>query len=104
MAASTDTLFFPYPLVNYRLHEAQERNNVFAYLYNNYCYLRDALVELPLPLTKREVKFLKKKNKRRFILNLANYWIRTRDFKKTHLATKKAEFTIRDFLQGIFHV
>lgn len=104
LASSVATLFFPFPLVNYRLHDGQERNNVFGYLFNNYIYLRDALREIRLPLKQEEIHFLDKKNKRRFIINIAKFWLRTRDFRKARQAIVFAEFTAGDFLKGIFHI
>lgn len=103
LATSTNTVFFPYPLVNYRVHEAQERNNVFGYLYNSYRYKRDALRNLSLPLTKKEITFLDKKNKRRFILNLAGYFVKTRSLNQTLKAVRLAEFSAKDFFTGLIH-
>lgn len=103
LAASTDTLVFNVPLVDYRLHDAQELNNPYGYLYNNYNYLKDVLAEINLPLSKQEYKFLSDKNKRRFLINAFQYAKRTGEFHKTFKAFKNAEFTISDFLKAIFH-
>ncbi len=104
LAASTPVLFFPFPLVNYRLHELQEKNNTYSYLYNNYRYLRDALVEIPLPLLKKDIRYLSKKNKRRFVINLVKFWLETRDWKRTAKAVQYAQFSINDFLTGLLHI
>lgn len=87
----------------YRIHEGQELNNKYAYLYNGYNYMRDALNELNLGLNEKEVKFLLVKNKRRFVVNTYKYAIRTKSFLKTIAAYKRANFSIIDFLQGVFH-
>jgi hypothetical protein len=42
-------------------------------MYSNYRYMRDALLELPLPFTEEEREWLFKKNKRRFALQLVNF-------------------------------
>lgn len=104
LAASTNTLFFPFPLINYRLHDSQELNNKYGYLFNNYNYLKDALTELPLPLTKNEIKFLEKKNKRRFLLNTVQYFFRSFNFKKSKEAWKKAGFSFSDSIAAIFQL
>lgn len=104
LAASSDTLIFPFPLINYRLHESQELNNKYGYLFNNYNYLKDALKELPLPLTEAEIKFLEKKNKRRFLFNIVEYFLKTFNFKKTKEAWKKAGFSFNDSIVAIFHL
>ncbi|MEP6596323.1 MAG: glycosyltransferase family A protein, partial [Ginsengibacter sp.] len=53
----------------YRLHDGQEQNNLFSYMYHNSNYLRDALENLNLPLSTRQIKWLQKKRKRRFTVN-----------------------------------
>lgn len=102
MAASTNTLIFNFPLINYRLHEGQELNNPYGYLYNNYNYLKDALHEIDLPLSREELLFLSNKNKRRFVVNAFNYLKSTGEFKRTLNAVKLAEFSITDFFKALF--
>lgn len=87
----------------YRIHGGQEFNNEYSYLLNNYLYTKDALRELPLPLSKQIVNFLNKKNKRRFVVNLFKYLIKTKDLIRTKQAIQKTEFSLKDILQGIFH-
>lgn len=102
-ANNTAITLVPFEFVFYRRHEGQEINNRFSYMYNNYRYLNDALQELPLPFFANEIQWLKKKNKRRFIVHLFNYLRRTRNFKKTKEAYIKAEFTLKDVTEGIFY-
>jgi 4-hydroxybenzoate polyprenyltransferase len=61
-AKGTSVAVFPFPLVDYRIHECQEMNNKYGYLANNYLYLRDALHELDLPLSSTQIKYISKKN------------------------------------------
>ncbi len=103
-AVSTGVLALPFELVNYRRHEGQEINDHYAYLFNNYCYLEDALSELDLPLSASEKRYLHYKNKRRFSVNLLRYFLTTGNFKSSRMAIQKAGFSFGDFLQGIFHV
>lgn len=95
--------FFSKDFLFYRIHEDQEKNNKFSYLYNNYSYMRDALAMLPLPLTGSEKKFLERKNKRRFAVNLVKYYYKTLNFSKTLEASRKAQFSLKDAMEGIFH-
>ena len=100
---STSILLIPFEFVYYRRHEGQEVNNRFSYMYNNYLYMRDALANLPLPFTGMQLAWLKKKNKRRLIVHLINFYAKTLDFKKTRYAYLKTAITFKDVLQGVFH-
>lgn len=95
-------VILPFEFMCYRRHDGQEINNVSSYLYNTYLYLRDALAELPLPLDSKQKKWLIKKNKRRFAVNLIKL-VFSFDFPKIKLALKKTKFTKIDFMEGIFH-
>lgn len=87
----------------YRIHEGQELNNKYAYLYNGYNYMRDALFEIDMGLSAKELKFFTVKNKRRFIVNTFLYAVKTRSIGKTIAAYRHTNFSIRDFLNGVFH-
>jgi hypothetical protein len=65
--------------------------------------MRDALNDLPLPFSNKQISWLKKKNKRRFVVNLIKYFYKTRNLKMLIIALKKAEFSFFDFFQSIFH-
>ena len=101
-ASKTNTLVFPFPLVDYRIHEGQEFNNKYSYLYNNYLYLRDALYELDLPLNAAEKALLSKKNKRRFLTNLIKYYCKYFNWPKTRAAIRLADFGFRDVITAVF--
>lgn len=102
-AAKTNVILIPFEFIFYRRHEGQEINNSDSYLYNRYKYLRDALHDLNLHLTKEEISWLQKKNKRRFAVNVSKYFFKTLNFSKTIASIKAAEFTFTDFLEGVFH-
>lgn len=102
-ASRAATLIFPFPLVNYRIHDGQEFNNKYSYLYNNYRYLRDALNELDLPLSSKEKKYLNHKNKRRFVVNLMRYFAKTRDLKKTRAALGLSGFKWKDLPDAVIN-
>jgi len=103
VACNTSILLLPFDLIFYRQHESQEIHNRYSYLYNNFCYMRDALNELPLPFSARQIKLLKKKNYRRFTVNLFKYYRKTGNFKGVIQAWKLADFKYKYLLQGIFH-
>ena len=96
-------VLIPFEFHFYRRHEGQEVNNLYSYMYNNYLYMRDALDELPLPFSSKELSWLKKKNKRRFTVHLINFYRKTFDFKKTSFAYKKTLFSLKDIFQACFH-
>lgn len=93
----------PFVFMNYRRHEGQEINNSYDYLYNNYKYMRDALDMLPLGLPVDKINWLRKKNKRRFTINIIKYFSLTLSIKKTAFAIKAADFSLKDAFVGIFH-
>ncbi|QCR22168.1 glycosyltransferase family A protein [Pontibacter sp. SGAir0037] len=97
------TILLPFELSYYRRHEGQEINNKYAYLANNYLYLKDALNELNLPLSLSEKNFILNKNKRRFLINIIKYYTRTKDFARTRIALKATDYGIKDLMNGIFH-
>jgi glycosyltransferase involved in cell wall biosynthesis len=93
----------PFEFMYYRRHEGQEINNFYDYLYNNYKYMRDALVKLPLPITSEQKDWLDKKNKRRFVMSILKYFFKTHNYRKTKIAIEKAGFSLRDAIGGVFH-
>jgi len=102
-ALHSPVVLIPFEFMHYRRHEGQQINNKFSYLYNSYLYLKDALTELKLPLTKEEIDFLHKKNKRRFLVNIFKFFISTGNISKTHFAIQKTRFNVQDLFSAIFH-
>ncbi len=101
--AAGPILMLPFAFNFYRIHEGQEINNKYSYLYNNFNYLRDALAELDLPLTEKEKEWLLNKNRRRFLVNLVRYLRKTGDAGKTIAARKDAGFGLKDFIKALVH-
>jgi glycosyltransferase involved in cell wall biosynthesis len=102
-ASQTNIILMPFEFIFYRRHEGQEINNKYAYLSNSYLYLRDALNELHLPLSKSEKEFLENKNKRRFLMNILKFYLKSKDWNRTKEALKSTQFTIKDTLVAFFH-
>lgn len=102
-AVHAPIVMLPFDFLFYRRHDQQEINNSYSYLVNNYAYLRDALNDLPIPLQSDQIKWIGKKNKRRFIVNIFNFLKSTRSIVRTRKVMKEANFTFPDLLQGIFH-
>jgi glycosyltransferase involved in cell wall biosynthesis len=92
---------FPFEFIYYRIHAGQEINNTYGYLFNNYNYMKDALEGLPLPFPQDKINWLQKKNKRRFLVNVSKYFIKTFNLKKTISACRKTQFTFSDFLEAL---
>ena len=99
----SDTLMIPWELFFLRRHREQESQNTYSYLYNNYRYNRDSFEELEFPFEKAELEWLRKKNCRRFLMNILRFFWKTRDLKKTKFAIKQASFGARQFFEGIFN-
>ncbi len=87
----------------YRRHDGQEQSNQYSYLYNYNKYLKDALANLNLLLTASQVKWLHQKRKRRFAVNIIKFFLRTKNYSKTKEAIEKADYSMADFLSGLFH-
>jgi glycosyltransferase involved in cell wall biosynthesis len=102
-ASGANTVIFPFPTVNYRIHDGQEINNKYSYLYNSYRYLRDALIELDLPLSEKDKVFLLNKNRRRFLINILKFFRKTKDLERTNNAVYLAQFKFKDVLSAVFH-
>lgn len=103
VSCETDILFLPKLFLFYRIHEGQEKNNLYSYIYNNYRYLEDAFKELNLGLGEDKIRYLRKKNNRRFAVNLIRHFIRTKDFYSTRNLWQKANFNLQKFFNGIIH-
>ena len=101
-ACASPILLLTFPFVNYRRHEGQEINNSISYLYNNYLYLKDAVAELPLQLSAKELSWIKKKNKRRFLFNIIKYLIKTGDIKNVKHFLRITDFGFIDITQAVF--
>lgn len=87
----------------YRLHDGQEMNNKFGYLYHNYNVTKDALPFLKNFFSTQEIAFIENKNKRRFTLNVMRYYLKTFNFSRTIFAIRQTQFSLKDALRGIFH-
>ncbi len=87
----------------YRIHAGQEFNNQTGYLYNNYRYMQDALSALNMPVSINQKKWLIKKSKRRFLVNIFKYFFKTFSPAKTRFIIRKAGFGFKDAMQGLFN-
>jgi glycosyltransferase involved in cell wall biosynthesis len=102
-AASDGVLMLPFIFNYYRIHEGQELNNKYSYIYNNYNYLRDALQQLDLPLTTKQKEWIQNKNRRRFLVNLVQYFFRSGNAGKTIKAKQLAAFSMHDAWKALVH-
>lgn len=102
-ANNGNVLLLPYIFFYYRRHEGQEINNQDSYLTNGYIYLKDALNELNLKLSEKEIAWVGKKNKRRFSVNMIKYFFKKFNITQTFIRIRRANFSFRDALIGIFH-
>lgn len=100
---TSSVIMLPFEFLFYRYHDGQEQNNYFSYLHNNFSSCKASLDDFKLPITKKELKWLHKKNKRRFIVNILKYFFKTGNFQKTREALEKTNFSFKDALTGVFH-
>ncbi len=90
--------------LNYRRHKGQEINNAYSYLFNGYKYFNDIMNLDNLPLNDMEIINFELKNKRRFIVNVFMFFLKTGNVFKVFKAIRNAKFGLIDFFQGIFIV
>ena len=102
-AAAGGVLSLPFTFNFYRIHEGQELNNKYSYLYNNFNYLRDALQQLKLPLSVKQKEWIQNKNRRRFLTNLLRYGFTTGNLGKAVKACQLARFSWYDAWKAIVH-
>ncbi len=102
-ACNGPVVIHPYRTNFYRIHDGQESKKEYTYIIENFRYMRDALNELPLPFPKEKINWLRKKNYRRFVVNLFHYLKKTGNYRSIVNAWKLAGFKPKYFLQGIFH-
>lgn len=102
-ACHSDIVLLPFEINLYRKHGEQESSNRFSYLFNNYLYQKDAFNQLPLNLTKAELKWLQNKNRRRFVVNLFMFLVEKKDFKMFCKAIKLTSFKLSDLIKAVFH-
>lgn len=103
-SSMSHTVLMPYNYLHYRCHDGQEINNRFSYLFNGYRYFNDVLGLPNFPMKQNDVNYLVRKNKRRFLVNTINYYLKTFRLKETLNSYKLAGFKIKDFLIAIFQV
>ena len=99
----SDTVLIPAKFSEYRIHENQERNQKISYLLNGYIFLRDALIELPLPLTKEQIRWIDHKNKRRFVVNIFKYILSGGKLNEAVKVYKNADFSLKNFKEAVFN-
>lgn len=102
-ACNTTMLLLPFRFVHYRIHEGQELNNRYDYLWANYTYLRDALDSLPLQLTEKEKVWLMNKNRRRFFHNAFRYLLTSKNILGFMKLLRLTNTGVADFLKAVFH-
>lgn len=102
MASSFPIVLLPKEFFFYRVHESQEFNNKYSYLYNNYRYLIDAL-ELPgFPLDEIQKKEILSNSRKSFVIEFLLYLKNTGKGLNALKAFKHSGIGIGGFFQGIF--
>lgn len=102
-ASKTSLLLLPTLFLHYREHEGQEKNNLYAYVHYNYRYMADALKELDMGLSVKQYDYLRKKNNRRFVVNLLDQVKEKKSIAVVKDLWRKAGFDMKGFVSGIFH-
>jgi hypothetical protein len=101
MAGSFPLVLLEKKFFFYRVHDNQEYNNKYSYLYNNYKYLNDALNLPGFPLNDNEKKIILAKAKRSFVMQFLIYLKNTRNLPKALKAFSNSGIGISGFLQGV---
>ena len=102
MAARFPVVLLPKLFVYYRRHEGQEINNRMDYLKFGHLYFKELLINVPLPLQKKEIKFLYRKMNKRHAVNLTKYFLKTKSIKKVSTVMKETYFSLFDLITSFF--
>lgn len=101
-ASKSSIVMLPFDFMFYRRHDGQEIIKQSEYLFFGYTYLRDALQELDLHLSKKQVRWLQNKNKRRFLVNMIKMFAETGSWNKVKIALRLTNFRIKDAVIAVF--
>ena len=101
-ASKSSIVMLPFDFMFYRRHDGQEINKQSEYLFFGYNYLRDALQELDLHLSQKQVRWLQNKNKRRFLVNIIKMFAKTGNWNKVITALRVTNFRIKDAVIAVF--
>ncbi len=86
----------------YRVHEGQEINNFFSYLYNDYPLIRDILQQPEMPLTEDEKKQVLAKARKTFIRQNISYLKRGGSVKHVLKAYRHSGLHAKDLLSALW--
>jgi glycosyltransferase involved in cell wall biosynthesis len=85
----------------YRLHGAQEQNNPKGYLIYGFLAKKAMLNDLRLPLSKKEIKYLKRKFYKEQSIALLKLILKNRKIREALFIMRKTKFGFFDLLRGI---
>lgn len=103
LAMIGDVVFMPYQYFYYREHMGQEIHNSTGYLVYNYLYSRELFEKRELPLSAKEVAFLKKKLHKRHSVNLLKFFFSAKSFKPVTEVMKATSYSFGNFVRGFFY-
>lgn len=102
-ACNTQVLLLPYNYLFYRRHDGQEVNNRYSYLCDGYRYFQDLMLLPELPLSEEKRIYLRKKSKRRFVVNTIKHFLKSHKLDESVRAYKNVRFRLVDFFEAIFN-
>ena len=101
-AAKSPIVLLPVLFVYDRTHEGQQINNRMDYLKFGYLYFKELLLNVELPLQKKEIKYLYRKMQKRQSINLVKFFWEKKDIKTTRRVMKEIDFSLADFIFSFF--
>jgi len=96
MASNTNLLLLPYIYLNYRIHDGQEANNKYSYLYNNHRVIVDVFNEQAIPLSAKDKRRVIRKKTGENLYSLLYYLKKTGNLKKAAKALHMSGISIRN--------
>ena len=72
------------------------------YLKFGYLYFKELLLNVELPLQKKEIKYLYRKMQKRQSINLVKFFWEKKDIKTTRRVMKEIDFSLADFIFSFF--
>jgi glycosyltransferase involved in cell wall biosynthesis len=92
-AARYPIVLLPELFVFYRRHDRQEINNKMDYLIYGYLYLKEIFDSVSLPISAKDLNFLRQKLEKRHAVNLLKFIYHKRDLKTFNKAMKATSFS-----------
>lgn len=99
-ASQVGVVTLPFLFNFYRIHEGQEQNNTFKYIYSNFRYRKQAFLQLDHILSRTELVVLNKRNSRQFLINVLYDLMKNKNINRAKEIWVLSEYKLTDLLSA----